>query len=53
VVENAKGELLRQHTLIDLMDTPDLFVEEVVDHYEHYNADEEQAFRIFSTLSVA
>jgi putative nucleotidyltransferase with HDIG domain len=53
VVENAKGELLRQHTLMDLMDTPDLSIEEVVDHYEHYNADPEQAFRIFSSLNVA
>ncbi|HKJ00730.1 MAG TPA: HD domain-containing phosphohydrolase [bacterium] len=52
VVENAQGELLRQHPLIDLMVTPDLSVEEVVDHYEHYSESEDQAFRIFSSLNV-
>jgi cyclic di-GMP phosphodiesterase len=53
VVENAQGELLRSHTLIDLLDAPELAVQEVVDHYEHYNESEDQAFRIFSSLSVA
>ena len=53
VVENAKGELLRQNSLIDLMDEPDISVEDVVDHYEHYQASEGQAFQIFSSLSVA
>jgi putative nucleotidyltransferase with HDIG domain len=52
VVENAAGERLRQHPLIDLMETPDLSVTDVVDHYAHYHASENQAFEVFSTLSV-
>ncbi len=52
VVENARSELLRQHTLLDLLETPDIAVQEVVDHYEHYNASDDQAFRIFSSLNV-
>lgn len=52
VVENAQGELLSHHTLIDLMEALDISVEEVVDHYEHYNADPEQAFQIFTSLNV-
>ena len=52
VVENARGELLRQHTLIDLLETPDLAVQEVVDHYEHFHESDDQAFRIFSSLNV-
>lgn len=53
VVENSRGELLSHHTLIDLMDAPDIFIEEVVDHYEHYSESDEQAFQIFSSLNVA
>jgi hypothetical protein len=52
VVENARGELMRQHVLIDLIETPDIAVQEVVDHYEHYKQSDDQAFRIFSTLNV-
>jgi len=53
VVENARGELLRHHDLIDLMMAPDLSVVEAVDHYEHYNQSEDQAYRIFCSMSVA
>ena len=53
VVENARGELLRHHDLMDLMMAPDLSVVEAVDHYEHYNQSEDQAYRIFCSMSVA
>ena len=52
VVENSKGEMLRSHLLIDLMIEKDITIAEVVDHYEHYSADEDQAFQIFSSLNV-
>jgi len=52
VVENARGELLRHHDLIDLMMAPDLSVVEGVDHYEHYNQSEDQAYRIFCSMQV-
>jgi HD-GYP domain-containing protein (c-di-GMP phosphodiesterase class II) len=53
VVENAQGELMGQNTLIDLAHEPALSVAEVVDHYEHYNESEEQAFHLFASLNVA
>ena len=52
VVENAAGEMLRSHLLIDLMIETDISITEVVDHYEHYSANEDQAFQIFSSLNV-
>ena len=53
VVENANGELLSSHTLVDLMVEPDLTITEVVDHYKHYDETEEQAHRIFQSISLA
>ncbi len=52
VVENAQGELVTHHTLLDLMLEPDIKVEEVVDHYQHYNKTEDQAYQIFSSIRV-
>lgn len=52
VVENAQGELLTAHNLVDLMLEPDIQVDEVVDHYEHYNESEDQAYRIFQSIRV-
>ncbi|MEE8435382.1 MAG: HD domain-containing phosphohydrolase, partial [bacterium] len=53
VVENAEGELLSSHTLVDLMVEPDLSITEVVDHYEHFSQTEDQAFNIFKSIRVA
>ncbi len=52
VVENAKGEMLSQHLLIDLDREQDVSIAEIVDHYEHFNEDEDHAFRVFSSLNV-
>jgi HD-GYP domain-containing protein (c-di-GMP phosphodiesterase class II) len=52
VVENERGELLSHQTLIDLMMEPELSVKEVVDHYEHYNQSEDQAYEIFRSIRV-
>lgn len=52
VVENAKGELLDQHQLVDLMVEADIQVQEVVDHYEHYSQSEDQAYQIFQSIRV-
>ncbi len=53
VVENATGEVLGTTVLLDLMMEPDIGVEEVVDHYEHYNESEDQAYQIFQSIRVA
>lgn len=53
VVENADGELLTNHTLLDLMVEADLTITEVVDHYQHYSKTEDQAFNIFKSIRVA
>jgi hypothetical protein len=53
IVENAKGELLTAHSLLDLMLEQDIHVTEVMDHYEHYNESEDQAYRIFESIRVA
>jgi len=52
VVENAQGELVSHHSLLDLMVEPDIHVEEVVDHYEHYGESEDQAYRIFQSIHI-
>jgi hypothetical protein len=52
VVENASGELLTHHSVLDLMLELDIRVEEVVDHYEHYNKSEDQAYQIFESIRV-
>ena len=52
-VENAAGELLTHHTLVDLMVEPELSITEVVDHYEHFSETEDQAFNIFKSIRVA
>jgi hypothetical protein len=53
VVENAAGELLGSHTLVDLMLDADVHVAEVVDHYEHYRESEDQAYRVFQAIRVS
>jgi len=53
VVENAGGEMLTHHTLLDLMVDTDIQVAEVVDHYEHYNKSEDQAFHIFQSIRIS
>ena len=52
VVENASGEILSSHTLVDLMLDPEVGVEEVVDHYDHYNQSEDQAFNLFMSVNA-
>ena len=52
VVENASGELLTHHTLLDLTIESDIHITEVVDHYEHYNQSEDQAFQIFQSIRI-
>jgi putative nucleotidyltransferase with HDIG domain len=52
VVESAKGELLTHHAMLDLMLEPEIRVQEVVDHYEHFNKSEDQAYQIFQSIQV-
>ena len=52
VVENAQGELLAHHSLLDLMLEPDIQVEAIVDHYEHYNKSDDQAYQVFQSIRV-
>jgi hypothetical protein len=52
VVENAAGELLSSQTVVDLMVEKDMLVTEVVDHYDHYNKSEDQAYQIFSSIRL-
>jgi hypothetical protein len=52
VVENAAGELLSSQTVVDLMIEKDMLVTEVVDHYDHYNKSEDQAYQIFSSIRL-
>jgi hypothetical protein len=52
VVENAKGELLSQHSLLDLMLEEDITVTEIIDHYEHYSESDIQAYLIFQSIRI-
>lgn len=52
VVENAAGEMLTHHSLLDMMLEEDIGVEEVVDHYNHYNESEDQAHGIFRSIRI-
>jgi len=52
VVENASGELLTHHTLMDLTFEADIRVAEIVDHYEHFNQSEDQAYKIFQSIRI-
>jgi putative nucleotidyltransferase with HDIG domain len=52
VVENAAGELLAHHTLLDLAIETDIRVTEIVDHYEHYNKSEDQAYHVFQSIRI-
>ncbi len=52
VVENANGELISNHSILDLMLEKDIKVEEVVDHYEHYSESEDQSYQIFLSIKV-
>ena len=53
VVESASGEVLTHHTLVDLMLVKDLSVSEVVDHYEHFNQSDEQAYKMFMSIRLS
>ena len=53
IVENAKGERITHHEVLDLMTDPDVWVDDVVDHFEHYNETVDQTFRIFQSITVA
>lgn len=53
VVESAAGERLTHHHVIDLRQAQDVSVAEVVDHFEYYNASEDEAFEIFSRINLA
>ena len=52
VAENAKGERLSSNPLCDLELEPEISITEVVDHYEHFNESEDQAFQVFKSLRV-
>ena len=52
VVENAAGELLTHHSLLDLMLDPDIVAEEAIDHYAHYSETEDQAYDIFTSIRI-
>ncbi|MBI3991769.1 MAG: HD domain-containing protein [Candidatus Lambdaproteobacteria bacterium] len=52
VVESGAGEILTHHTLMDLMLVQDVTVKEVVDHYEHYNRSEDQAYKMFMSIRL-
>ena len=53
VVENAQGEMLTSHELVDLMVEKSTSVTEVVDHYEHYNKSDDQAYQIFRSIKLS
>jgi len=52
VVENAKGELVTNHDIIDLAQVQDVSIVEVVDHFEYYNKSEDQAFNLFKSIKL-
>lgn len=52
VVENKDGELLSNHTLLDLMLEKDVEIQEVVDHYEHFSETEDQSYQIFQSIRI-
>ena len=52
VVENAAGELLTHHSLLDLMLEPDIVAEEAIDHYAHYSKTDDQAYDIFTSIRI-
>ena len=51
-VESANGELLEHNELIDLAVERDISIEEIVDHYDHYNETEDQSYQIFRSISL-
>ena len=53
VVESAAGERLTHHHVIDLRQPSDITVAEVVDHFEYYNASDDEAFGIFTSINLA
>jgi len=52
VVESAAGERLTHHHVIDLRQAQDITVAEVVDHFEYYNASDDEAFDIFTNINL-
>jgi len=52
VVENAAGDRLTHNHVIDLSHAADVSISEVLDHFEHYNASEDEAFEIFRSISL-
>jgi HD-GYP domain-containing protein (c-di-GMP phosphodiesterase class II) len=53
VVENEKGELLTSHQPLDLMMEKDVSVADVIDHYEHYNKSDDQAYQVFRSIKLS
>lgn len=52
LVENDKGERLPHTSLVDLMLEKDLSIVEIVDHYDYFNASDNEAYEIFSSLKI-
>jgi len=52
VVENKAGEMIGTPQIVDLMLDKDITVEEVIDHYEHYNETDDQAYELFRSLRI-
>ncbi|MDH4121362.1 MAG: HD domain-containing protein [Deltaproteobacteria bacterium] len=53
VVETAGGQRLTHAHLVDLLVEQDISVKEVVDHYAHFNASEDEAFNIFRSIQIS
>lgn len=53
VVQNAQGELLSGHTLLDLMVEKEISVSEIINHYEHFSQSEDQAYQIFQSIRIS
>ncbi|MDH4225339.1 MAG: HD domain-containing protein [Deltaproteobacteria bacterium] len=52
VVENGAGARLGSASVLDLMVELDVSILEVVDHFEHYNGSEDEAFQIFHSILI-
>ncbi|MCZ6730519.1 MAG: HD domain-containing protein [SAR324 cluster bacterium] len=52
IVENADGELLTHHELLDLIVQPELSIAEFVDHYEYYSESPDQTLQIFRSINL-
>ena len=52
VVESAAGERLTHNHVVDLGHVEDVSIKEVMDHFEHYNASQDEAYDIFRGISL-